>query len=100
MHLILLFYYLSLLNLADAALTVTGIENSLITEGNPLMERLYSLGPELFIVVKILLSMILLLFVFSKKVPESRLTKNLTLFAAACYTAVIAVHSFWLFQLI
>jgi hypothetical protein len=100
MHLVLLFYYLSFLNLADAALTVAGIENSLITEGNPLMERLYSLDTELFIAVKVLLSMILLLFVFSKKVPESRLTKSLTLFAAACYTAVIAVHSFWLFQLI
>lgn len=95
-----LFYYLSLLNLADAALTVAGIENSLITEGNPLMERVYSLDTELFIAVKVLLSMILLLFVFSKKVPESRLMKSLTLVAAACYTAVIAVHSFWLFQLI
>jgi hypothetical protein len=100
MHLILLFYYLSLLNLADAFLTVAGVENSLITEANPLMERLYSLDQGVFIMLKILLSATLLLFIFYKRVPKSNLIKALTLFAAACYTIVFCLHGFWLIQLI
>ncbi|WP_438825007.1 DUF5658 family protein [Bacillus sp. JJ1122] len=99
-HLVLLFYYLSLLNLADAFLTVVGIENSLITEANPLMERLYSLDLSHFILIKFSLSLALLMFIFYKKVPESQIVKALTLFAAICYTFVFGLHGFWLVQLI
>jgi hypothetical protein len=98
--LVLLFYYLSLLNLADAILTIAGIENSLITEANPLMELLYSHDLKLFLLVKILLSMFLLSFIFYKIVPQSRLIKGLTLFAAAAYTFVFGLHGLWLIQLI
>ncbi|WP_423409256.1 DUF5658 family protein [Heyndrickxia sp. MSNUG] len=97
---VLLFYYLSLLNLADAFLTVVGIENSLITEANPLMERLYSLDLSHFILIKLSLSLALLLFIFYKKVPESQIVKALTLFAAICYTFVFGLHGFWLVRLI
>jgi hypothetical protein len=99
MHLVLLFYYLSLLNLIDAVLTVAGIESSVITEANPLMERLYSIDIGLFIALKVLLSVALVLLTLYKKVPKSKLVKGLTLFAAASYTAVIGLHSFWLVQL-
>ena len=98
-HLVLLFYYLSLLNLADAALTVAGIESSLITEANPLMERIYSIDLGLFIALKLVLSVILLLFILYKKVPKSKLIKSLAIFAAASYTFVIGIHGFWLVQL-
>lgn len=98
-HLVLLFYYLSLLNLADAFLTVAGIENTLITETNPLMERLYSLDLSLFIVIKLSLSLALLMFIFYKRVPESQVVKGVTLFAAICYTLVFGLHGFWLVQL-
>ncbi|MCM3573748.1 DUF5658 family protein [Mesobacillus subterraneus] len=97
---VLLFYYLSLLNLVDAALTVAGIERSLITEANPLMERVYSIDIGLFISLKILLSMTLLLFIMYKKVPQSRVVKGITLFATASYTAVICLHGFWLVQIV
>lgn len=100
MPLILLFYYLSILNFADAFLTVTGVENSLIVEANPLMERLYAQDPGLFMTVKILLSFILLVFIFFRKVPDSQFVKGLTLFATACYTIVFFLHGFWLVQLI
>jgi hypothetical protein len=97
--LVLLFYYLSLLNLADAALTVAGIESSLITEANPLMEGLYSINIGLFIALKVLLSVALVLIISYKKVPKSKLVKGLTMFASASYTVVISMHSFWLVQL-
>lgn len=100
MHLAQLFYYLSLINLADLILTVAGIENSMITEANPLMESLYSLDLKVFILVKILLSATLLLFIFYKKVPKSKLIKGLTLVAAAFYTSVLCLHGFWLIQFI
>ncbi len=97
-HLVLLFYYLSLLNLADAALTVVGIESSLIKEANPLMERIYSFDMGLFIALKVLLSVALVLLIFYKKVPKSKFIKGVTMFAAASYTAVICLHGFWLVQ--
>ena len=81
-----LFYYISLLNLVDAALTVAGIESSLITEANPLMERIYSIDLRIFLILKLCLSMTLLLFILYKKVPKTRLVKGITLFAAASYT--------------
>lgn len=99
MHLVLLFYCFSLLNLIDAVLTVAGIESSLITEANPLMEMIYSFGLGVFIALKVLLSVALVLLTLYKKVPKSKLVKGLTLFAAASYTAVIGLHSFWLVRL-
>ena len=99
-HLILLFYYLSLLNFVDAALTVAGVESSIITEVNPLMETVYSINLGLFITLKLCLSVTLLLFIVNKKVPQSRLVKGITLFAAASYTTVIFLHGFWLVQII
>jgi len=98
--LVLLFYYLSLLNIADTFLTVVGIENSHITEANPLMERLYSLDLSHFILIKLSLSLALLMFIFYKKVPESQIVKALTLFATICYTFVFGLHGFWLVRLI
>lgn len=100
MQLILLFYYLSLLNLADAFLTIAGVENSLISEANPLMERLYTMNMGIFLSLKLLLSAALLLFVFYKKVPNSKIVQILTVFAAVCYTMVFGLHGFWLIQLI
>jgi len=99
-YLVLLFYYLSLLNLVDAALTVAGIESSLITEANPLMERIYSIDLRLFITLKFCLSVTLLLFILYKKVPQSRLVKGITLFATVSYTTVICLHGFWLVQIV
>lgn len=98
-HLVLLFYYLSLLNLADAALTVAGVESLRITEANPLMERIYSIDIGLFIGLKVLLSVALVLLILYKKLPRSKLINSLLIFAAASYTIVIGIHGFWLVQL-
>jgi len=96
---VLLFYYLALLNLADAALTVAGVESSRITEANPLMETLYVNDIGLFLALKVLLSVALVLFVLYKKVPQSKFVKGLTMLAAVSYTTVIGLHSLWLVQL-
>lgn len=96
---VLLFYYLALLNLADAALTVAGLESLRITEANPLMETLYANDIRLFLALKVLLSVALILLILYKKVPQSKFVKGLTMFAAVSYTAVIGLHSLWLVQL-
>jgi hypothetical protein len=97
---LLLFYYLSLLNLLDTAFTWFGLDNSLISELNPLMYALYEINPLFFLLAKTSLSVFLLLFIFFKIVPQSLLIKTLTVFATVSYTAVVFMHAFWLIQLV
>ena len=42
---VLLFHYLSLLNIFDAVITYFGLENSYIQEMNPLMSSVYAADP-------------------------------------------------------
>lgn len=95
---ILLFYYLTILNLFDAAVTWFGLEHSFITELNPLMRAIYEVNPALFFLSKAALSFFLLLFIFFKQVPQSSLIKGVTMFAAVSYTAIVFLHGFWLVQ--
>jgi hypothetical protein len=97
---VLLFHYLSLLNIFDAIITYFGLENSFIQEMNPLMSKIYEADPALFLTTKLAFSLCLYLFIFFKKVPTSSLTKGLTVFASSFYTLIFFLHCYWLVILI
>lgn len=97
---VLLFHYLSLLNIFDGFITYFGLEKSLIQEMNPLMLRIYEAEPALFLITKIGFSLCLYLFILFKRVPTSPLTKGLTIFASSFYTLIFFVHCYWLVVLI
>lgn len=97
---VLLFHYLSVLNIFDAFITYFGLENSLIQELNPLMNRIYEADPALFLITKMAFSLCLYLFILFKKVPTSSLTKGLAVFASSLYTLIFFLHCYWLVVLI
>ncbi|WP_420491829.1 DUF5658 family protein [Neobacillus niacini] len=97
---VLLFYYLSLLNIFDAVITYFGLENSYIKEMNPLMSRVYEAGPAFFILTKLAFSLCIFLFIIFKKVPTSSLIRRLTVFASSLYTVIFLLHCYWLIVLI
>jgi hypothetical protein len=94
-----IFYYISLLNLFDALVTYYGLENGLISEMNPFMEKVYQTNSSLFILMKLSLSFFLYLFILFKVVPSSRLVKGFAFVASGMYTIVFGLHCFWLFLL-
>lgn len=93
---VVLFHYLSVLNIFDAFITYFGLKNSLIAEMNPLMNRLFETNPALFVLTKLAFSTGLYLFILFKKVPTSAFTKGLTVFASSFYTVTFILHCFWL----
>ncbi|WP_353961112.1 DUF5658 family protein [Neobacillus sp. CF12] len=97
---VLLFHYLSLLNIFDAFITYFGLENSFIQEMNPLMSKIYEASPVLFLITKLAFSLCLYLFILFKKVPSSSLTKGLTVFATSFYTVIFFLHCWWIVVLI
>jgi hypothetical protein len=97
---VLLFHYLSLLNIFDGIITYFGLEKSFIQEMNPLMSRIYEADPALFLITKMGFSLCLYLFILFKKVPTSSLTKGLTVFASGFYTLIFFLHCYWLVVLI
>ena len=64
-----LFHYLALLNILDAFVTFFGLELSIISELNPLMNKVYEMDPILFVAIKVVFSLFLYLFIFIKKNP-------------------------------
>ncbi|WP_428909548.1 DUF5658 family protein [Niallia sp. Krafla_26] len=66
-----LFHYLSLLNIVDGIITYWGLEQSLITELNPIMNQIYQSSPTLFIIVKVFLSVCLYSFIFLNLIPKT-----------------------------
>lgn len=97
---ILLFYYLSVLNIFDAFITYFGLENLFIQEMNPLMNKLYEVNPIFFIFIKLAFSICLVLFILFKVVPTSPVIKGLTVFASSFYTLIFFLHCYWLVELI
>ncbi|WP_420489506.1 DUF5658 family protein [Neobacillus niacini] len=97
---VLLFHYLSLLNIFDAIITYFGLENSYILEMNPLMSSAYAADPSLFIFIKLMFSLSIYLFILFKKVPTSSLIRGLTVFASSFYTIIFFLHCYWLVMLI
>ncbi|KAA9032390.1 hypothetical protein F4V44_00335 [Niallia endozanthoxylica] len=72
------------------------MKHSFISELNPLMRQLYEFNPLLFILLKAALSLSLYLFIFLKKVPQSRWLMWITVLAAVFYTSVFALHCVWM----
>ncbi|MGX6446147.1 DUF5658 family protein [Neobacillus sp. K501] len=95
---VILFHYLSALNIFDAFITYFGLKNSIIEEMNPLMNYVFETHPVLFIFIKLAFSVCLYLFIFFKKVPSSSLTKGLTICASSFYTVVFFLHCSWLVE--
>ena len=93
---VLLFYYLSVLNIIDGFVTYFGLRFSLIEEVNPIMNQLYEINPILFIVTKLALSAFLYMFISLKVVPNNNLVKRITIFASSIYTGVFMLHCYWL----
>ncbi|WP_227413671.1 DUF5658 family protein [Cytobacillus luteolus] len=92
---LLLFHTLALLNLLDGILTFIGLQFSIISESNPIMNLMYQHDPGLFLTLKIVLSLLLYILIFTKKMPLSSLIKRLTQGATVCYVLVIMVHCYW-----
>ncbi|MCQ6277206.1 hypothetical protein JMM81_20235 [Bacillus sp. V3B] len=84
------------LNLVDAFVTFWGLEISIISELNPLMDKVYEINPILFILIKISLSLFLYLFIIFKIVPQSHFAKGITVLAVASYTSVFGLHFSWI----
>jgi hypothetical protein len=93
---ILLFYYLTILNLFDAIVTWFGLKHEFISELNPVMSAIYDVSPLLFVGLKASLSIFLLLFIILNKVPRSSFIKGITLFASVSYTVIAFMHGSWL----
>ncbi|WP_353056100.1 MULTISPECIES: DUF5658 family protein [unclassified Mesobacillus] len=66
-----LLFYLTTLNLCDTLLTWFGLKYAFISELNPLMLTFNEISPLIFIITKVSLSILLLLFILFEKVPRS-----------------------------
>lgn len=90
-----LFQSLSILNLLDGFVTFIGLKLLLITELNPMMDKLYEIHPVLFMTVKIILSVLLYLFIFIKQIPKSSIVTSIASIALLLYTIVFGLHCYW-----
>ncbi|MFE8702108.1 DUF5658 family protein [Cytobacillus sp. FJAT-54145] len=96
---IILFFYLGILNIIDAILTFFGLSIQVIEEANPIMNAVYTLDPSLFLIVKISLSLLLFSLIFLKPIQQSQLIKNLSFLSSILYTFICLLHITWLTQL-
>ncbi|SDK35519.1 DUF5658 family protein [Sediminibacillus albus] len=94
-----LFVYLAILNLLDGVVTYIGLELRVIAEANPFMDNLYGTSPSVFLGVKLLLSVALLLFCITNKLPRSHMVKALVVTASVFYLLICMMHGFWLFEI-
>jgi hypothetical protein len=85
-----LFFYIFVLNLADAVLTHYSVGNKLATEQNPLMDYLLEISPSLFYICKLIL--VVLGLVLLKRLGRSPGTQFALVLCAAVYTWIMTVH--------
>ncbi|WP_374055085.1 DUF5658 family protein [Rossellomorea sp. FM04394] len=98
----LLLFYIALLNLLDAALTMYGLDSNYITESNPLMNYLYLTRPWLFLLIKVQLSVLLLILLYylNPKKKASRILLSVAGVAAVSYTFTCVLHGYWIVEVI
>jgi Domain of unknown function (DUF5658) len=98
----ILLYYIAVLNLLDAILTMYGLRYDYITESNPLMNHLYLTRPWLFLLLKVQLSILLLIILHYLNLVKatSRILKGVTVVAAVSYTFICLLHGYWVVDLI
>jgi hypothetical protein len=93
----------ALLNIFDGLATHYGLKNALIKEANPVMDLLWKNNPSLFLLTKILLSVLILfisLYIFKKSKAAFRKLYTLLL-ACVCslYAGIMFLHILWIFAL-
>jgi hypothetical protein len=98
----LLLFYIAILNLIDATLTMYGLHFDYITESNPLMNNLYFSSPWLFLVLKGGLSVTLFILLYKLK-PDKRSSNvlfSVSVIAAVSYSFTCLMHGYWLMKII
>ncbi|MCA0150434.1 DUF5658 family protein [Rossellomorea vietnamensis] len=98
----ILLIYVASLNLLDTAFTLYGLNNNYINESNPLMNTIYNTTPLLFLVLKVLLSILLLVILYhlDTKKETSRTLGSFTVIAAIAYTYTCILHGYWIVELV
>lgn len=100
---IILSYFVALLNLFDGLATNYGLLNDFIEESNPIMAVIASVSPVLFISLKLLLSIIIIIvsyFVYNKSSAKFQsFYFFMLLVVCAIYIGIGCIHIYWLFIL-
>jgi hypothetical protein len=98
----LLLFYIAILNLLDAALTMYGLHFNYITEKNPLMNQLYLTRPWLFLLLKVQLSVLLLVvqYYLNTSQKTSKILVSVAAVAAASYTFTCFLHGYWIVEIV
>lgn len=99
LEVIVLFFSLWVMNLADAVLTIHAISSGLGTEANPLMAAVLELGYDWFLFIKLtIIHTALLVFVWSTKKRNLIKPRTMALyFVNAVYVLVMMVHVYGFF---
>ncbi len=86
--------FLLVLNLIDGILTYIGLNLELYIEKNPLLDHLYSVNPDLFILMKILMPTIILIILmfltYQKKL--SKVTNGVIAIGNFIYLTIFMYH--------
>ncbi|MGM0843324.1 MAG: DUF5658 family protein [Bacillota bacterium] len=98
----LLLFYIAILNLIDATLTVYGLHFHYITEANPLMNNFYLTSPWLFLLLKVGLSVSLFMILYKLKPNKesSNVLLSVSVIAAVSYSLTCLMHGYWLMEVI
>ncbi|WP_407270821.1 DUF5658 family protein [Radiobacillus sp. PE A8.2] len=96
----LLFLILSILNAFDGLITYYGLEHSFIAEANPLMALVYNISPNLFLVSKLILSVMLITLAIKNMLPKTRVLHGLLAAALVVYSYTCFLHGVWMYQVI
>lgn len=99
-NIMLLGISIAFLNLFDGIVTNYGLMKKFIEEMNPVMDFIISINPALFLVLKIVLSL-LILFVSYRVYTNSKVSFQrlymLTLVGVFClYFGIFSMHLYWL----
>ncbi|MFI8577800.1 DUF5658 family protein [Rossellomorea aquimaris] len=98
----LLLFYIAILNLLDASVTMYGLHLDYITEANPLMSNLYFTNPWLFLLLKGGLSafLLILLYKIQPDKSSSKVLLSVSVIAAVAYSFTCLMHGYWLLETI
>lgn len=92
---------IGILNLIDVLFTYLGLHFLYITELNPLMKATYQWSPNLFLALKIGLS--IMIFTISYKLKGKRNYSKVlilsSMIASAFYTVICLLHGYWILHI-
>jgi Domain of unknown function (DUF5658) len=93
-----LFLGLAFLNLMDGIISFIGINGSFMVEANPLMNKMYTTSPILFLGIKLLLSFFLVLIVVYDRIPRLKWVTSMAYIVSVIYLFVFCLHGIWIIQ--